>query len=247
MDELEYEFMQMLESKQEKQANSAYLMQVRMRTPELKKKFRLEVYFQNDSVSFYSPGFLGKGSFKGIIYGDSLRFYLPSDNVYYRGLWYDLTEPDLNRWRDVFELTLNILAGDFIPEIGDSLIPRQYDISLDDDRQGIRGRGAVWDYIFAADFDDFDNAVYGWAEDMLAVNFKIKYYDPGDFPYFKLDRTEIEYSNYLETIDNPEIEPFTSEIRLDFIDQRYNLDIPQEKFELEIPSSAEKIEGLILE
>ncbi|NIS15014.1 MAG: hypothetical protein GWN14_13680, partial [candidate division Zixibacteria bacterium] len=35
MDELEYEFVQMLESKQEKQANSAYLMQVRMRTPEL--------------------------------------------------------------------------------------------------------------------------------------------------------------------------------------------------------------------
>jgi hypothetical protein len=244
---LEDEIVQMLERKQEEQKNSAYLLQVKLRTPDLKKKFRLEVYFTNDSVSFYSPGFLGKGSFKGIVYGDSLRFYLPSDKAYYRGLWYDLTEPDLNRWRDVFELTLDILAGDFIPKTGDSLIPRAYDMDFADDKRGISGRSSAWDYIFAADFNDFDNAIYGWAKDMLVVNFEMRYYDPGEFPYFKFYRTEINYSNYLQSRNNQGIEHFESEIRLEFIEQRYNIDIPSEKFELEIPASAERIEGLILE
>ncbi len=244
---LEDEIIQMLGRKQEEQNNSAYLMQVKLRTPDLKKKFRLEVYFTNDSVSFYSPGFLGKGSFKGIVHGDSLRFYLPSDKAYYRGLWYDLTKPDLDCWRDVFELTLDILAGDFIPQKGDSLIPRAYDMDFAKEKRGVRGRSSAWDYIFAADFDDFDNAVYGWSRDMLVVNFEMQYYNPNEFPYFKLYRTEIDYSNYLQSRNNPEIENFESEIRLEFIEQRYNIDIPPEKFELEIPASAERIEGLILE
>lgn len=221
-------------------------MQVKVKTPDVKRKFKLEIYFQNDSVSFYSPGFLGKGTFKGVIFGDSLVFYLPSEKSYYRGLWYNLTEPDLNRWRDAFELTFNILRGDFLPPDNGKPELRKYNIKLEKGKNVIDGRSVNWDYEFLFSGDKLENAVYGWAKDILLANFKVKSYGD-EFPFFKLDRVKIVYRNDLQRQQNKRLERETSEIRIDFIDQRYNIEIPPEKFELEIPSSAEKIEGLILE
>jgi hypothetical protein len=246
MKALEKDFRMILKEKARDQHNSAYLMQVKIKTPDIKKKFKLEIYFQNDSVSFYSPGFLGKGTFKGVIYGDSLVFYLPSEKSYYRGLWYNLTEPDLNRWRDAFELTFNILRGDFLPPDSGSSAPRKYNIKLEEGKNEIRGKSSNWDYEFLFNGDRLKNAIYGWAKDILLANFKVKSYGD-EFPFFKLDMVKIIYRNDLQRQKDRSLEKFTSEMRIDFIDQRYNIEIPPEKFELEIPASAEKIEGLILE
>ncbi len=243
---LEDQFETMLKSRKQMQKNAAYLVQVKLNTSEVKRKFKLEIYVTSDSISFYSPGFLGKGTFKGIIFGDSLKFYLPSDNVYYLGPWHELTDPDLSRWRDVFVLMRRIFKGDLMPDDPGRPKPRQYKADPEQGYDRIKGQTRVWDYVFLFKGFDFKYAVYNWADAMLVMNHKIRSLSD-DFPYFKYDIANLFYTNEIERRSHPDQEKFKSEIRLEFIEQFYNLDIPLEKFELKIPQSAEEIEELIIE
>jgi len=243
---LEDRFFDLLESKSAQQINSAYLVQVKIKTSDFKKKFKLEIYSQGDSLSFYSPGFLGKGSFKGIIIGDSLKFYLPSDKAYYSGLWYDLTEPDLERWREVFALMLNLFQGDIVPSEGGGGSSEKFNMSIKTKYDYLEGRTGNWKWYYVFDKVKLRRIVYGWTRDLLSASFRIKSYS-GQFPYFQYERGDIEYNNSLLRQENRDLQPFKSEIRLDFIHQKYNLEIPAEKFELRIPANAQRIEGLRLE
>jgi len=243
---LEKDLRILLRNKERLQSNSAYLAQIKLKTPDIKKKFKLEIYCRGDSISFYSPGFLGKGTFKGIIHNDSLSFYLPSEKAYYRGLWHDLTEPDLGRWAGVFRLTLDILNGSFLPEGRESNVTRGYDLSLNRKYNDVNIGVGKWDCHFLYRPPTLKRAVYGWSDDILVFNIWIKGFDE-DFPYFNLDRAYIHYDNSLQRNIDKEIESYKSDIRIDFIRQKYNIDIPPEKFELHIPINAERIEGLMLQ
>jgi hypothetical protein len=244
MNDLEGQFSELLDARSRLMKNSAYLIQVRVNSPDLKQKFNLEVYSEGDSVSFYSPGFLGKGTFKGIIKGDSLRFYLPSEKAYYSGLWYELTEPDLNYWRDVLQLIMDLLQGRMTPagESVDDDLP--YNLRSKHERNKIEGLGANWKWQFLFDGIRFDMAVYGWMKTILMVNFHIFDYQ-NEFPFFEFEKAYIYYDNQLQVKRGQERERYTSEIRLHFIRQKYNIEIPAEKFELEIPESAERINHLL--
>lgn len=244
MNDLEANFYELLGARENQLRNSAYLLQVRVNAPDLKKKFNMEIYSEGDSVSFYSPGFLGKGTFKGIISGDSLRFYLPAEKAYYRGLWYELTEPDLGHWRDVFKLVLGLLDGALIPPGGKSSAELPYGLDPADDRNVLEGMTANWKWKFLFDGERFDKAVFGWVKDLLMVNVHIyDYHD--EFPFFEFEKAYIYYSNRLQSTGRDERVAVESEIRLTFIRQKFNIDIPLEKFELDIPATAEKIYRLL--
>jgi len=242
---LETEFRELLRDKERQQRNSAYLVQVKLKTPDIKKKCKLEIYCQGDSISFYSPGFLGKGTFKGIIYGDSLSFYLPSEKAYYKGLWHDLTEPNLRRWGDVFQLAFDLFRGDFLPEEHKGK-GKAYDLSRNRGYDDVNLRTGKWDCHFLFKAPTLKKAVYGWSDEILLFNLWVISYEES-FPYFKLDRAYIHYDNNLQRQKNRNLKPFESDIRLDFIRQKYNINIPKEKFELHIPVNAKRIGGLILE
>ncbi len=242
---LETGFRELLRDKERQQQNSAYLVQVKLKTPDVKKKFKLEIYCQGDSISFYSPGFLGRGTFKGIIYGDSLSFYLPSEKAYYRGLWHDLTEPDLKRWGDVFQLAFDLFKGDFLPEEHKGK-GKAYDLSRNRGYDDVNVRTGKWDCHFLFKAPTLKKAVYGWSDDILLFNLWVIGYEES-FPYFNLDRAYVHYDNNLQRQKNKKLKPFESDIRLDFIRQKYNIEIPPEKFRLDIPVNAERIGGLILE
>jgi hypothetical protein len=89
-------------------------------------------------------------------------------------------------------------------------------------------------------------AVYGWSDEILLFNLWVIDYNDS-FPYFNLDRAYVHYDNNLQRQKNRKLKPFESDIRLDFIRQKYNIEIPPEKFRLDIPVNAERIGGLILE
>ena len=246
LDDLKAQFFDLLDKKAAQQNNSAYLVQVKIKTSDFKKKFKLEIYSQGDSLSFYSPGFLGKGSFKGVIIGDSLRFYLPGDKAYYSGLWYDLTEPDLSYWREVFALMINLFSGDIIPPESDEQTQQNFKMSIKTKYDFLNGRTGNWNWYYIFEKYKLTRIVYGWTRDLLGINFRVKSYSD-EFPYFQFERADIDYNNSLQRAQNKGLKPFDSEIRLDFINQKYNLEIPAEKFELHIPANAQGIEGLSLE
>jgi hypothetical protein len=241
----ESEFNEMLKSKELEQRNSAYLVEVKLKTPDLKKKFKLEIYCQADSMSFYSPGFMGKGTFKGIVYGDSLRFYLPSEKAFYEGLWYDLTEPDLKHWKDLFMMTIDLFNGKLSPANDAKAPNRCYDNNYD-----LSGQNKNWCWNYKLNKKKLVKAQFKWWEPMWSgepsvvinlktVNRRI------DFPYFNIKHTIIEAWQW--TAMDSSKKATKSTIKIDFIRQKYNIDIPREKFELYIPASAERLEGLILE
>ena len=246
LNDLRARFFDLLNSKSARQNNSAYLVQVKIKTTDFKIKFKLEIYSQGDSLSFYSPGFLGKGSFKGIIIGDSLKFYLPGDKAFYSGLWYDLTEPDLSYWREVFSLVINIFAGNIIPPESTEQYPSKFKMSIDTKYDFLNGQTGNWNWYYIFEKYALTRIVYGWSRDLLGINFRVKSYSD-QFPYFQYERADFEYNNSLQRAQNKDLKPFSSEIRLDFISQKYNLQIPAEKFELQIPANAQRIEGLTLE
>lgn len=246
MDDLESDFYELLQARERQLKNSAYLVQVRVNAPDLKKKFNMEIYSEGDSVSFYSPGFLGKGTFKGIISGDSLRFYLPAEKAYYSGLWYELTEPDLGRWRDVFELVLYLLSGKMVPPGEENSAELPYRLEPADERNLLEGTTGNWKWKFLFDGDRFDMAVFGWIKDLLMVNFHIYNYSD-QVPFFEFEKAYIFYSDRLQLTGQNSDQAVESEIRLTFIRQKSNIEIPPEKFELEIPPGAEKIYRLLPE
>jgi len=241
----EIEFKEMLNSKEQEQQNAAYLVEVKLKTPDLKKKFKLEIYTLKDSMSFYSPGFLGKGTFKGIIYDDSIRFYLPSEKAYYQGLWYDLTEPDLMHWKDLFMMAIDLFNGKMIPAIDENIPNRCYDNDYD-----LSGQNENWCWNYKLNKKRLSKAQFIWWEPMWSgepsVIINMKTMDRSDdFPYFKMKQTIIDAWQWTSKESSNEVSRST--IKINFIRQKYNIDIPREKFELYIPASAERIEGLILE
>jgi len=243
---VEDDLWQKLEDKSRQQQNSAYLVQAKIKTTDFKKKFKLEIYCQGDSVSFYSPGFLGKGTFKGIVYGDSLKFYFPSEKAFYSGLWYDLAEPDLTRWRDVFGLIMDVLNGNYVPDDSGEDIPQNFNIRVEEKYNNISDDSGAWNWNFLFDKSRLKKILYNWQKGLLSVNFWVKGYSDR-FPYFKLDRAYINYNNRLLRKDDNSLRPYKSNLRIEFILQEYNLVIPPEKFELHIPLHAHKIQGFKLD
>jgi hypothetical protein len=90
---------------------TAQLAQMTIRSPKLTKRFNVEIYHRNDSTAFFSGGFVGKGSFKGIMYGSMLQFLLMGEKQFYDGPMSGLIRPDLGRYGYVVARLRSILAG----------------------------------------------------------------------------------------------------------------------------------------
>jgi hypothetical protein len=101
------------------------------------------------------------------------------------------------------------------------------------------GENYNWRWIFGYDGRKFRQASYEWRKDSLIARLKPSE-QAESFPFFKLARLDVYYQPAQSRDDR-------SEIKIEFIEQKYNLRIPPEKFELEIPSEAEKIEVIPLE
>jgi len=238
--QFEDQFRNLLDDRVEQINNAAYLVQVKVKTADFKKKFKLEIYYQNDSISFYSPGFWGKGTFKGILHEDSLNFYIPSERVYYSGLWYNLTETDAQEWRVLLEHTINLIKGNPLPEE----LHVRYESR----------RSYNWRTEFFTKSNKVKSIEYKCYQ-VITNSTKVEIVSPvelraeldlafhsNDFPFFNFSKLDIKL-NPVEDRKNK----YNDRVRVDFIRQKYNIDIPREKFELYIPESAEQIDKLVFE
>ncbi len=63
----------------------AYLYDLKINRDGRKNSVRLDVYYNGDSLAVFARGYLGKGVLKGLLSGDSLRVYFPTENQYFSG------------------------------------------------------------------------------------------------------------------------------------------------------------------
>jgi hypothetical protein len=106
----------------------AQLAQMTIRSPKLTKRFNVEIYHRNDSTAFFSGGFVGKGSFKGIMYGSMLQFLFMGEKQFYDGPMSGLIRPDLGRYGYVVARLESILSGRLLCHSDDA--PAEYPCTM---------------------------------------------------------------------------------------------------------------------
>jgi len=68
----------------------AFLYDAKIYRDGRKNSVRLDVYLYGDSLSVFARGYLGKGVLKGLIRGDSVIAYFPTENQYFAGKLTDI-------------------------------------------------------------------------------------------------------------------------------------------------------------
>ncbi len=63
----------------------AYTFKVRIFRDGKKNTVLFDLYYNRDSLAVFAKGYLGKGVLKGLIAGDSVLAYFPTENEYYHG------------------------------------------------------------------------------------------------------------------------------------------------------------------
>jgi len=63
----------------------AYSFKVRIFRDGKKNTTNFDLYYNRDSLAMFAKGYLGKGVLKGLISGDSVLAYFPTENEYYHG------------------------------------------------------------------------------------------------------------------------------------------------------------------
>jgi hypothetical protein len=108
-------------------------MQVTIRAPKVSKRFNVELYHSGGATVFYCGGFVGKGSFKGVIRDSTIAVYLLKEREYFEGLIPDLSTADLARYGSGIALISSLLAGDLLVRGvagSDSLIEWYHEFSI---------------------------------------------------------------------------------------------------------------------
>jgi len=121
---------------------------------------------------FFSGGFLGKGAFKGLVSGDSLTLLFLSKKQFFEGNVSGLIEPDLSEYRYVMDRTLNILSGKLLC-----------------DSTGL----SRWRQRVFVGIDEIRYVIFESRTHPISILADLGSHSD-DFPYYEIDRIEIENS-----------------------------------------------------
>lgn len=201
-----------------KAETSAQLVQVTIRSSKLTRRFNLEMYHRESESTFYTGGFAGRGSFKGLLKGDWLSFILPREKQYYDGPVSGLIQPDLSRYEYVVIRLRQLLAGDLFC----------------DDSDGVSGDVCdSWEQNLYVAGENLKKVVSNSNSDPIRIEaefFKFK----GGFPYYQLRRVKIVNSES------------GAQIKLKFIEQRFG-PVPDVKLSLPNYTGWERIDYFEIE
>ncbi len=182
---------------------SAQLMQVTIRSSKLTRRFGLEVFHRDGITAFYTAGFAGKGSFKGLLSGLALKFALLNQKQYYAGPVSELVEPDLGSYEYVVVRLRELLSGNLLCDSSDSVAG---DLC------------AAWKQELHVRKDEIKKVVFRSIGDPIVVEANFFRFS-NDFPYFRIRNVTI---RDFET---------GSTVKLKLIEQRYG-PVPDIKFSL---------------
>jgi len=207
-----------LHAEEARSASYAALVQTTVRTPDLNRRFNIEIYARNDSLALYSGGFLGKGGFKAVAFGDSIAIALLSDKQVYFGLAADFIRPDISRYDYVRATLFEILKGDILLLSSD---PSVLDLS------------SRWSRDVALGGDRIKGVKYENSRDSVRIQLKLR--SPrSSFPRAAISEMKIER------------EVSDSRIKFGFIEAKYT-DLPDNKFSMDAFMDWERLEYIEFE
>lgn len=206
--------------------SAAYLIDMRLNDAGRKFSTVTELYFSGDSVGFYGRGYLGKGAFKGHIINDMVTIYFKRQNEYFSSLMSDIrNRNDCPGPGEIMLLMLSRLSFKHVPGSPEETIRLSqreiYNSFGRFDRMiRLQGKRGIYPKLVK-----LNNPLCG---DSVMIRFDsysntFPYYEPSDILYYN---SELDFR-----------------ARGFIREQKYNIAIKPQKFELDIPVGAARIES----
>jgi len=204
----------------------ACLMDLKLKGKEAKFSGTIEFcYKHRDTFSFYPRTFFGMGEFKAKGEDDSLTIYFPKQNEFYRGSFSDFEKTGLWSW----EISLGVLLEMILGRGG--LI-----------EENVRYAGNTED-LFLYKFEDENWVKEYWIDSRRCRLTKSRWR-----PKREREIYQIEYKNFTKRdhVEIPKVINIKSRTkdsaRIKFLERKFNLPIPEKKFELKIPPDAVRVD-----
>ncbi|MCK5125467.1 MAG: hypothetical protein KAR42_04365 [candidate division Zixibacteria bacterium] len=216
-----YGYINLIEQRKGQFESAAYLIDLRIKDNKQKFSITTEVYFSGDSIAFYGRGYLGKGAFKGNIINDVVTIFFKSSDEYYRNSIGGLNSGiECARPGEVLLYVLSLLTG-------------RGNLDLEDKPVGLEMRKQRIEYLDGrfTHTIKLKDSIYPRREILLDPLCKdsivVNYGSFGrKFPFYRTEDILYYNGEY-----NFRAKGFVRE-------QKFNINIRQSKFQLNIPSSA---------
>ncbi len=203
----------------------ACLLKLRLEGAQEKFSGVIEFFYREPGTfCFYPRTFFGIGAFKATGKEDSLTIYFPKQNEFYRGSFSDFQQTELWGWNVSLDVLLEMilqmggLKGRPVKYAGREGDAFRYD-SQDED----------WARTYWIDPARCRLTKSRWSHQEKSRTYEIRYKD------FRA-RDHREVPGVINVSSQPE-----DRVTLKFLERKFNIPIPADKFELEIPPDAKRI------
>ena len=212
----------------------ACIMNLKLKGEKAKFSSTVEFFYKSpDIFSFYPRSFWGANIFRAKGEDDSLTIYFPNDNEYYTGNFSDFEKSAL--WG--LDLDLKTLLKIIIGENGLS----QEDIlyaGQDKNSFIYKFEDERWLRQYWIDFKRCRLTKSEWTDKKRGEVYRIEYKNFVTFQEYEPDGSyqDVELAKIIE------VQSTTKEsAKIGFIERKFNLPIPEKKFQLKIPSDAKRV------
>ena len=218
------DYINMLKSRSQQFHSAADLIDLRVNDGREKFSVITELYFAGDSVGFYGRGYLGKGTFKGAIIDGTVTVYFRDANEYFQNSIDKLNlDADCARPGEVLFYVLSLLSGN------------KSNVSEDKTALITKNKLEYHDKRFYRTVY-LKNRTYPKREKLIdpacGDSIMVRYMSfDNDFPYYRV--RDILYHN----------EPNDFRAKGFIREQKFNIDLPERKFRLNIPADAVRIDS----
>jgi len=212
----------------------ACIVNLKLKGEKAKFSSTIEFFYKSpDLFSFYPQSFWGTDIFKAKGENDSLTLYFPNDNEFYKGNFSDFEKSALWNLKIDLRTLLKITTGENDLSEKDLLYVRQeknnFIYKFEDER---------WTKEFWIDSKKCLLVKSVWSDKERGEVYEIEYKDFSS-------RQNVRLANLIEiksTAKGANHTVHTTEsAKIKFIERKFNLTIPEKKFQLEIPPHAKRI------
>ena len=216
----------------------ACLLNLKLKGEEGKFSGTVEFFYTPpDTFSLYPRTFLGIGGFKAMGEGDSLTIYFPGRNEYYRGSFSDFEESGLWSWG----ISLDMLL-DLIVEANGLRVENADYAGTAEDLFSYRSEDREWMREYWIDSRSCRLVRSLWTQKEGGERYHIEYKDFATY-FITESLSEAEFRN--RDIGIPREIRIESDAndsaRLKFKERRFNISIPVNRFEIDIPADAQRV------
>jgi hypothetical protein len=203
----------------------ACILNLKLKGEKAKFSSTIEFFYKSpDLFSFYPQSFWGANIFKAKGENDSLTLYFPNDNEFYKGNFSNFEKSALWGLKMDLKTLLKIITGENNLSEKDVLYVRQ-----EENRFIYKSEDERWIKEYWIDFKKCRLTRSVWTDKKGGGVYEIEY---KSFVAFE----DVELPKIIEIKSNAK-----ESARIKFIERKFNLLIPEKKFQLEIPPDAKRI------